>query len=258
MRDQDERACVALQRSRAGLPWRRCRGDSSARRAAGSSIGWSSRIASASRLRSPPLSTPTGLSTVVAAERGRLRGCCAPAAPCRKARRRWPLRARCVSGSRTARSGPARSSPSVTLWPSCRCPGSQRAPLRRAFIRVDLPAPFGPTRATLRPRSMVRSRPVVDRQIAVALCRVLEPQNGAPLRSAGGKAKVDRRCVPSGGGRRSIFSSCLTATLHQSGLRCLVAEAADERLDARDFLLLLPVCRDLSCAPFFALRPDSG
>ena len=106
-------------------------------------------------------------------------------------------------------------------------------------MSVDLPAPLGPTSATLRPRSMVRRQAVVDRQVAVALAGALEAQHLAAAALAGGEAKVDRRRAAVGRRQtRSSFSRILDAALHQRGLRRLVAEAADERLDARDLLLL--------------------
>ena len=76
-----------------------------------------------------------------------------------------------------------------------------------SFIRVVLPAPLGPTRTTLSPRSISRSRPRVDDLGAVGEADVVEL--GDDLAAPGRLGELDPHassCRSAGASIRSIFS----------------------------------------------------
>ena len=67
---------------------------------------------------------------------------------------------------------------------------------------------------------------------------LLEPQHLAAAALAGREAEVDRRGAAVGRRDALELLEVFDAALHQRRLRGLVAEAADERLDAGDLFLL--------------------
>ncbi len=107
-------------------------------------------------------------------------------------------------------------------------------------INVDLPVPFGPTSAMRSPRSMCSdtSRNTVSLSYALRAC--FSSRTVRPLFTQSGKAEVNPLALGRNLDRHHLIEQ-LDAALHLRRLRGLVAEAIDEHLDARDFLVLLPL-----------------
>ena len=80
-------------------------------------------------------------------------------------------------------------------------------------MRVVLPAPLGPIRATRWPRSMAKSAPAISVRPATAMSSPSASRTTRPLRAGGGKRNPSARCCAGRSSRsmRAIAFSLLWA-----------------------------------------------